>query len=841
MKLFKRAGEYADLYRIAAAVAAAAFLVVVFVLTQPVDLRRHNNLLGYFSQLQKDDARLGEAVLQLHFNLANNYDQVTDISKNMRNIAGELRSGEAARDLRKDAEFRQQLQLFEQQLSVDQETLERFKSNNSVLKNSLAYLPHARDNLEKDFPSGTAVHENIDSLVEEVLFKRINAPISEHDQMEARIAALEKITTKLAANTRNKLDLLLRHIRRIDRIEQDMPALIRKLTRNGEDVHLSEAYRHYHDRQQQRAAAYRFFLLLATLSMLGYAVFVFLRLREKSRSLQLSASVIAHAHEGIIITNITNHIVDVNPAFTEVTGYTREEVLGKTPRLLQSGRHDARFYAGMWQSIRSTGRWSGEVWNRRKSGEVYPEWLSIITVTGEDGEITHYVGSGTDITERKQSEADIHNLSFYDPLTQLPNRRMLMDHLYQTLVIGIGSTGHGALLFVGLDNFKVINETKGHGVGDLLLLKVSDRLKACVGKGDVTVRLGGDEFVVVLKNLSKEVEQAEVQARMVAEKILDATSQSYSLQGHEYHTTSSIGIGLFHEHEMSVDELLKRADTAMYQAKQSGRNALRFFDPTMQAVLEKRMALEADLRVALQQQQFRLYYQMQVDHTGRVLGAEVLLRWIHPSHGLVSPMKFIPLAEENGLILPIGHWVLETACKQIKAWEADLLTSDLQLAVNVSAGQFHQPDFVAQVSELLNRTAIVPSRLKLELTESMVLDDIADTIAKMHALKQLGVRFSMDDFGTGYSSLAYLTQLPLDQLKIDQSFVRNIGTKPTDAVIVQTIVGMANNLGMEVIAEGVETQAQRDFLEKVGCFFYQGYLFGKPVPLEEFEKKLGRL
>ncbi|MDE2310290.1 MAG: EAL domain-containing protein, partial [Betaproteobacteria bacterium] len=421
---------------------------------------------------------------------------------------------------------------------------------------------------------------------------------------------------------------------------------------------------------------------------------------------------------------------------------------------------------------------------------------------------------------------------------QLPNRRMLMDHLYHALVIGTGGTGHGALLFVGLDNFKVINDTKGHGVGDLLLIRVASRLKTCVGEEDIIARLGEDEFVVVLENLSEEAEQAKAQARMVAEKILGAIRQPYNLQGHEYHTTISIGIGLFCEHEMSVNDLLKRTDTAMHQAKQSGRNMLCFFDPTMQDALEERMALESDLRAALQQQQFRLNYQMQVDHTGRIIGAEVLLRWMHPAHGLVSPLKFIPLAEEIGLILPIGQWVLETACKQIKAWEADPHTRDLQLAVNVSAGQFHQPDFVKQVGEVLNQTAVIPSLLKLELTESMVLDDIADTIAKMHALKQMGVRFSMDDFGTGYSSLAYLTQLPLDQLKIDQSFVRNIGTKSTDAVIVQTIVGMAGNLGMEVLAEGVETQAQRDFLERTGCMAYQGYLFSKPVPLEEFENKL---
>ena len=302
--------------------------------------------------------------------------------------------------------------------------------------------------------------------------------------------------------------------------------------------------------------------------------------------------------------------------------------------------------------------------------------------------------------------------------------------------------------------------------------------------------------------------------------------------------TSFFSVRYSREFASQLRGVLKRTDTAMHQARQSGRNTLYFFDPTMQGALEERMALESDLRGALQQQQFKLYYQMQVDHTGRVLGAEVLPRWMHPSQGLVAPMKYIPLAEEIGLILPIGQWVLETACKQIKSWEADPHTRELQLAVNVSAGQFHQPDFVKQVGEALNQTAIIPSLLKLELTESMVLDDIDDTIAKMHALKQMGVRFSMDDFGTGYSSLAYLTQLPLDQLKIDKSFVRNIVTKSTDAVIVQTIVGMASNLGMEVIAEGVETLAQRDFLEKIGCMAYQGYLFSKPVPLEEFEGKL---
>ncbi|MBY0577218.1 MAG: EAL domain-containing protein [Gallionellaceae bacterium] len=840
MKSFKRLNQHADLYRIAAAVAAAALLVALFVITQPVNLHRHNTLLGHLSQLQKDNALLGEAVLQLHFNLENNYDHVTAISKNMRDTLRELRNGDAASDLRKDAEFQQQLRLLEQHISADQDALERFKSDNAVLKNSLHYLPHARDDLETSLPTGTEIHEAIDALVDEVMFRRINASLFEQNQIGAHIAALEKLTSKSPASTLNKLDRLLRHVRQADRIERDMPALIRQLTSDDESDPLSETYRHYHDRQQERATAYRFFLLLATLIMLGYAAFAFLRLREKSRSLQLSASVIAHTDECIIITDATGNIVDVNPAFAKVTGYTREEVLGKNPRLMQSGRHDREFYAAMWQSIKDSGKWSGEVWNRRKNGEIYPEWLSITTVTGEDGQISHYVGSCIDITERKRSEADIHNLSFYDPLTQLPNRRMLMDHLYQALVAGAGATGYGALLFIGLDNFKIINDTKGHIVGDFILLRVSSRLTDCAGKGNTTVRMGGDEFAVLLGNLGNELAQAEAQARLAAEKILDAINQPYGLQGHEYHVTASIGVSLHRERELSAEELLKRADTAMHQAKQSGRNTLRFFEASMQDALEERMALESGLRTALQQQQFRLHYQMQIDHNGRIHGAEVLLRWIHPLRGMIPPIKFIPLAEESGLILPIGQWVLETACQQIKIWEANPKTRDLQLAVNVSAKQFHQPGFIDHVKEALGKTAITPSRLKLELTESMVLDDVGDTIAKMHALKQIGVRFSMDDFGTGYSSLAYLSQLPLDQLKIDQSFVRNIGTKPTDAVIVQTIVGMAGNLGMEVIAEGVETQAQRDFLAGVGCTLYQGYLFSKPVPIAEFEALLGK-
>ncbi|MDO8458586.1 MAG: EAL domain-containing protein [Burkholderiaceae bacterium] len=437
--------------------------------------------------------------------------------------------------------------------------------------------------------------------------------------------------------------------------------------------------------------------------------------------------------------------------------------------------------------------------------------------------------------EREAGEKRIEHLAFYDPLTDLPNRRLLMDRLQQAMSGSARSRHVGALLFIDLDNFKLLNDTCGHDVGDRLLIEVARRLGTCVRDGDTISRLGGDEFVVMLEVLSESASEAAAQAKGVAGKILAALNQPYAIAGRLHHSTPSIGATLFAGTENSVEELLKQADIAMYQAKSAGRNTLRFFDPDMQATLADRADLEAALRLGLQGGQFALHYQAQVHGQRGVVGAEALLRWQHPTRGMVSPAQFIPLAEETGLILPIGQWVLEEACARLAAWSREGHYRDLSLAVNVSARQFRQVDFVDRVRHALKHTGAPATRLKLELTESLVLDNVDDTIAKMHVLKQLGVSFSMDDFGTGYSSLSYLTRLPLDQLKIDQSFVQHLPGNPTDAVVAQAIITLAQSLGLEIIAEGVETEAQRQFLALHGCPTYQGYLFSKPVALADFE------
>ncbi len=563
--------------------------------------------------------------------------------------------------------------------------------------------------------------------------------------------------------------------------------------------------------------------------------------RKLAQEAQRIAATAFESQQGMAITDAQRVILRVNKAFTRITGYGAEEAVGQTPRLLNSGRHDAAFFTAMTASLRQQGVWQGEIWNRRKNGEIYPEWLNISDVRDDAGQVTHYVAIFADISERKMAEEKINTLAFYDPLTHLPNRRLLMDRLAQTLTTSARHLRKSALLFIDLDNFKALNDTLGHLQGDVLLAQVAQRLLTCIREGDTAARPGSDEFVVILEDLGKNELEAATHTRVVGEKILAALNRDYQLDHGVHHSSASIGITLFGGGPPeSSEEPLKRAELAMYQAKAAGRNTMRFFDPQMQVDVTTRATLEADLREAVLHRQFVLYFQAQVVGLDRVTGVEALVRWQHPQRGLVSPAEFIPLAEETGLILPLGQWVLESACAQIARWATRPEMAHLTIAVNVSARQFHQKDFVDQVLRVLAQTGADPRLLKLELTESMLVEDIEDVIARMSRLKVKGVSFSLDDFGTGYSSLAYLKRLPLDQLKIDQGFIRNIISDPNDAAIARMVIALAGSLGLSVIAEGVEIAAQREFLSALGCHACQGYLFSRPLPVAEFETYVQR-
>ena len=542
------------------------------------------------------------------------------------------------------------------------------------------------------------------------------------------------------------------------------------------------------------------------------------------------------SQEGIFVTDAQWAILKVNRAFTSMTGYSSQEAIGQLPQaLLSANVQDPILYELMARRLESAGSWQGEVWDRRKSGEVFPIWLMLTALRDAAGVVTHYVVSMLDIAERKAAETEIRNLAFFDVLTGLPNRRLLMDRLSQALAHSARNKRSGALLFLDLDNFKDLNDTLGHDKGDQLLKQVAQRLQLCVREGDTVARLGGDEFVVMVQDLGAEPSEAFTEVGHVGEKILHALNQPYRLTDTMHRSTPSIGVTLFGEQPEKPDDLLKRADLAMYQAKAAGRNTLRFFDVQMQTTVTQRAGLEAALREAVEQQQFLLHYQPQVDAGGRITGAEVLVRWQHPSRGIVFPGEFIALAEHTGLIFPMGQWILETACRQIARWGRHPELQQITVSVNVSALQLMQADFVAQVLQALEQTGANPHRLKLELTESVLVSDVTKTIDKMLALKARGVGFSLDDFGTGYSSLAFLKLLPLDQLKIDQSFVRDILVDSNDAAIAKMVIALGDSLNLMVIAEGVETPEQRAYLAQQGCLAYQGYLFGRPMAVDAFE------
>ncbi|MBI2307435.1 MAG: EAL domain-containing protein [Rhodocyclales bacterium] len=547
--------------------------------------------------------------------------------------------------------------------------------------------------------------------------------------------------------------------------------------------------------------------------------------KRAEEALRLYAKVFEHSGEAIMITDRDNRIVAVNNALIRDTGYTQAELQGKDPRVLASHKTPRETYRTMWATLRESGYWQGELWDLRKDGVTYPKWAAISAIHDEQGELTNYIASFTDISERKAAEARIDHLAHHDALTGLFNRYNLETRLAQSLLAARREHRQLAVMFIDLDRFKVINDTLGHHAGDRLLVEVARRLGECVRESDIVARLGGDEFVVVLTSLS-----CDMDAALVAAKIVVTLSSPYTVDGKILHSTPSIGISMFPTNGEDSETLMKNADAAMYFAKEKGRNNFQFFSPAMTAAATERMELERDLRGALAAGQYELHYQPQVYAAdGRVCGVEALIRWRHPERGLIPPLTFIPIAEETGAIELIGAWVLEEACRQKAAWRAEGLPG-LRVAVNLSAQQLRSPTLVPLVRSAMEAHGIGPGELELEITESVAMEDPERAIGRLKALRDLGVELAIDDFGTGYSSLAYLKMLPIDTLKLDRAFVHDIETDENDAAISAATLALARNLGLRVVAEGVETEAQRIFLSSHGCDLLQGYLFGRPEP-----------
>ena len=553
------------------------------------------------------------------------------------------------------------------------------------------------------------------------------------------------------------------------------------------------------------------------------------------RALRQAAAVFESTRDGVFITDLDASIVAVNRAFTHITGYSEFEALGSNPRILQSGRHDTSFYKAMWRAVLESGFWQGEVWNRRKNGELYQQLLNISTVRDESGQASHYVAVMTDISQLKRSEAKLDHLAHHDALTDLPNRLLLQSRVQHAIERAERQHEHVGLLFIDLDRFKNVNDSLGHPVGDELLCAIAQRLRARLREADTLARLGGDEFVLLIESMT-----APDDAARVAHSLLELMQAPFRLaQGRDIYIGASIGIAVYPEDGKTVTELIQHADVAMYQAKAAGRGAFRFYTEAMSRAAQDRLHLDTRLRRALERGEFHLHYQPQIDMTsGRVVGAEALIRWMDPDEGMVSPARFIPVAEESGLIVPIGEWVLRTACAQARAWQD--AGHAISIAVNLSARQLQHTDLAQYLSALIAEFGLRAGRLELELTESMLAEDHQQTEERLRAMKALGVALSIDDFGTGYSSLAYLKRFPIDVLKIDQSFVRDIPQDRNDMEIAATIIAMAHTLKMRVVAEGVETEEQLAFLKDRECDAWQGYLCSSPVPAGEFEARFLR-
>lgn len=806
----------------------------------------HYAYMQSLRSMQQADVELNVAVLGSYADLVHNYDPLVRRLSEIREERAKLQHFPKW----VDAAAAQQLSIKLDELLVAQDAkaqkIDLFQRNNAVLRNSLRYFPlAAEDYLHR---LGREAPPELAHFVRSILSFG-QGP--EREQLEALRQELQRVEQlRLPAFGQLSLEHLLAHARVIIDKRPVVDQLVFAITHAPTSPLQEEFTRLYieaHEVSLQLASRYRQVLFALSILLVLYGVYAVVRMDRDRRHLQqrylaqlraeeqlrLYAQVFTYAAEGMTITDAESRIVAVNPAFCEITGYTAEEVIGMTPAMLNSGRQGREYYRQMWSELIKRGQWHGEIWNRRKDGGIYPEWLSVAAVRDVVGLTRNYIGIFTDISERKENEARIQHLAHHDALTGLPNRILLDDRIAQAIAKSRRSELQTAVIFIDLDRFKNINDTLGHEIGDNLLVQAAQRGLGVLRETDTLCRLGGDEFVVVLP----EIEQLQY-AMHTTRKLLAALGQPYLLAGHALTVTGSAGIALWPDDGQTVSELLRKADAAMYRAKEEGRNTARFYSAGINNTSLGELLLENDLRGALERSEISMYYQPKVDaRSGRLIGAEALMRWQSPGHGMVPPTRFIPLAEESGLISALGEWALDDVCRQQRAW-LDAGLQVLPVAVNLSAHQFAQQDVPKLIGDTLGRYCLPPELLALELTESLLMRNAASASKVLYALRSMRIDVAIDDFGTGYSSLSYLNQFPVQSLKIDRSFVCEISDRGTSVRLVPAIIAMAHELGLSVIAEGVETDAQRQYLLEHGCDQFQGFLFGRPQPAAEMQKLL---
>ena len=808
-----------------------------------ISTSEHYAYLHALRQAQQADTELNGAVLASYADLLQNYDPVRRHLAELTET--ETRLGAFPSALPDDA--RERLQLALQRLatlrSEKAAQVDRFQRGNAVLRNSEGYFPRAADDVL--LGRQAAEYGQFAHFVRHLLTFMRGARLDEASHLQGE---LQKLQT--APRQPPGFAGLLAHAEVIIARRPEVNALVEAILATPTAAQLDQIGQIYaagHEAAQQRAGIYRGLLYVVSLLLAGNIMLAMVRIERDRRDLaeryaaqqraesqlRLYATVFTNATEGMTITDADSKVLAVNPAFVAITGYSEAEILGKTPAMLNSGRQDAAFYRKMWDDLTTRGQWQGEIWNRRKDGGMYPQWLSVAAIRDDAGSTTHYIGIFTDISERKQSEARIHHLAHHDALTGLPNRLLLEDRMQQGILLARRTQRPIAVVFIDLDRFKNINDTLGHEIGDNLLIQAAHRGLQVLRETDTLSRQGGDEFVAVLPEIENRQDAA-----LVVRKLLAALCQPYRLAGHELTVSGSAGIALYPDDGQTISELLRKADAAMYRAKEEGRNTFRFFAADINTASLGELLLENDLYGALERNELEMYYQPKVDaRSGELMGAEALMRWQHPVHGMISPARFIPLAEESGLISAFGAWAIDSVCAQQRAWlDAGLLA--VPVAVNISAQQFGQQDLPELVAHALADNGLPPQLLDLELTESLLMRNADRAAGVLQRLRKMHVHVAIDDFGTGYSSLSYLKQFPVQSLKIDRSFVCEISEAGEPAKLASAIIAMAHELGLTVVAEGVETEYQARYLAQRGCDQFQGYLFGRPQPAADFGKLL---